>query len=66
MLREEEAALVVHILAVFERLLRQGDLQLHQLRCLVADGETTVNERADVEMTEVVVEATAPLRRQLG
>ena len=66
MLREEEAALVGHILAVFERLLRQGDLQLDQLRFLVADGETTVNERADVEMAEVVVEATEPLRRQLG
>jgi hypothetical protein len=65
-LREREATLVVHVLAVFERLLRQGDLQPHQLRCLVADGATTVIDRADVEMAEVVVEAGAPLCRQLG
>ena len=64
-LHEREAALLVHVLAVFERLLRQGELQLHQMRCLVADGATTVIERADVEMAEVVVEATQPLLRQL-
>jgi hypothetical protein len=64
-LREQEAALIVHVLAVFERLLRQGDLQLHQLGCLVADGATTVIDNADIEMAEVVVEATAPLLRQL-
>ena len=64
-LREQEAALIAHVLAVFERLLRQGDLQLHQLRCLFADGETTLGDRADVEMAEVVVEATQPLLRQL-
>ena len=64
-LREQEAALVVHVMAVFERLLRQGELQLHQLRCLVADGATAVIDRADVEMAEVVVEASEPLLRQL-
>jgi hypothetical protein len=64
-LSEHEAALILHVLAVFERLLRQGDLQLHQLSCLVADGDTTVNDNADIEMAEVVVEATAPLVRQL-
>jgi len=64
-LREHEAALIAHVLAVFERLLRQGDLELHQLRCLSADGATTLGERADVEMAEVIVEATQPLLRQL-
>lgn len=64
-IREDEAALIVHVLAVFERLLRQGDLQLHQLRCLLADGVTTVGDRADVEMAEVVGEAAQPLLRQL-
>ena len=65
LLREDEAALIVHVLAVFERLLRQGDLQPHQLGCLVADGATTIIDNADIEMAEVVVEATAPLIRQL-
>ena len=37
-LREQEAALVIHVLAVFQRLLRQGELQLPQLRYLVTDG----------------------------
>jgi hypothetical protein len=31
----------------------------------VADGDPTVNDNADIEMAEVVVEATAPLVRQL-
>jgi len=65
LLHEHEATLVVHVLAVFERLLRQGELQLPQLRCLVADNATTLIDRADVEMAEVVVEATEPLLRQL-
>jgi len=65
LLREQEARLLVHVLAVFERLLRQGELQLHQLRFLVADNATTLIDRADVEMAEVVVDATQPLLRQL-
>jgi hypothetical protein len=64
-LREPEAKLIVHVLAVFERLLRQGELQLHQLRCLVPDGDTSLVDSADVEMAEVVVEAADPLVRQL-
>jgi hypothetical protein len=64
-LRAPEAALLIHVLAVFERLLRQGGLQPHQLRLLVADGATTAVDRADVEMAEVVVEAAEPIRRQL-
>jgi hypothetical protein len=64
-LREQEAALLVHVLAVFERLLRQGGLQPQQMRHLVADDATTVIDRADVEMAEVVVEAAEPLLRQL-
>jgi hypothetical protein len=64
-LREREAALVVHVLAVFERLLRQGELQPHQLRHLVAGGATSAIDRADVEMAEVAVEAAEPILRQL-
>ena len=65
-LRGREAALVVHVLAVFERLLRQGELQPHQMRHLVADGSTSAIDRADVEMAEVVVEAAGPILRQLN
>jgi hypothetical protein len=64
-LGEQEAALLVHVLAVFERLLRQGELEPHQLRWLVAGGASAVTDRADVEMAEVVVEASQPLLRQL-
>jgi hypothetical protein len=64
-LDEQEAALLAHVLVVFERLLRQGDLQPDQLRLLVPDGTTAPAERADLEMAEVVVEASAPLWRQL-
>ena len=64
-LGEQEAVLLVHVLAVFERLLRQGDLELHQMRFLVANGTISALDRADVEMAEVVVEATQPLLRQL-
>ena len=64
-LDEHEAALLAHVLAVFERLLRQGDLRPDQLRHLVPDGATAPADRADLEMAEVVVEASAPLGRQL-
>ena len=64
-LRQGKAELLAHVLAVFERLLRAGELQPHQLHCLVPDGVATSGERADVEMAEVVVEASLPLRRQL-
>ena len=65
-LDEHEATLVIHVLVVFERLLRQGDLRPDQLRLLVPDGVTAPSDRADLEMAEVVVEASAPLWRQLG
>jgi len=65
-LSEQEGALLVHVLAVFERLLRQGQLLPHQMRLLVADGGTNAIDRADVEMAEVIVEASGPLVRQLG
>jgi hypothetical protein len=64
-LQQREAELLSHVLGVFERLLRQGELQPHQLQQLVPDGISTSIERADVEMAEVVVDAGAPLRRQL-
>ena len=64
-LDEHEATLVIHVLVVFERLLRQGDLRPDQLRLLVPDGVTAPADRADLEMAEVVVEASAPLWRQL-
>jgi hypothetical protein len=64
-LQEREAALLDHVLVVFERLLRQGALQPDQLRHLMPDGSSAPGDRADVEMAEVVVEAGEPLRRQL-
>jgi hypothetical protein len=64
-LTEGEAQLLVHILAAFERLLRQGKLDPDQLRWLLPDGVSRPGEPADVEMAEVVVEAGDPLRRQL-
>ncbi len=64
-LAEDEARLIAHILAVFERVLRLGALDHEQLKLLVPDGLMAGFERPDVEMAEVVVEAGEPLRRQL-
>jgi hypothetical protein len=64
-LAEEEARLLAHVLAVFERLLRLGALDHQQLALLVPDGVMAVSERPDVEMAEVVDEARQPLLRQL-
>jgi len=64
-LQEHEAALLDHVLVVFERLLRQGELRPDQLRHLLPDAASAPSDRADVEMAEVVVEAGEPLRRQL-
>ena len=64
-LAEDEARLVAHVLAVFERLLRLGALDHQQLALLVRDGVMAVSERPDVEMAEVVDEASQPLLRQL-
>jgi len=64
-LRESEATLLIHVLAAFERLLRQGELQPRQLGLLLPDGMGAPDERADIEMAELVVEAGDPLRRQL-
>jgi hypothetical protein len=60
-----EADVLVHVLAVFERLLRQGDLQPDQMRHLVAGSGLGPCEQPDVEMAEVVAEAAQPLYRQL-
>jgi hypothetical protein len=64
-LAEDEARLIAHVLAVFERVLRLGALDEQQLKLLVPDGVTAGFERPDVEMAEVVVEAGEPLFRQL-
>ena len=64
-LAEDEARLILHVLAVFERLLRLGALDPQQLTLLVPDGAMVGSERPDVEMSEVVVEASEPLLRQL-
>ena len=64
-LAEDEARLIAHVLAVFERVLRLGALDEQQLTLLVPDGVTAGFERPDVEMAEVVVEASEPLLRQL-
>jgi hypothetical protein len=65
-LAEDEARLIAHLLAVFERVLRLGALDHQQLKLLVPDGVMAGLERPDVEMAEVVVEAGQPLHRQLG
>ena len=64
-LAEDEARLITHVLAVFERVLRLGALDHQQLALLVPDGVMAGFERPDVEMAEVVVEASQPLHRQL-
>jgi hypothetical protein len=64
-LAEDEARLIAHVLAVFERVLRLGALDHQQLKLLVPDGVMAGFERADVEMAEVVVDAGEPLLRQL-
>jgi hypothetical protein len=64
-LAEDEARLIAHVLAVFERVLRLGALDHQQLKLLLPDGVMTGFERPDVEMAEVVVEAGEPLLRQL-
>lgn len=64
-LNGREAFLIAHVLAVFERLLRQGDLQPDQLRHLIGGEATGSVDQADVEMAEVVAEAAAALRNQL-
>ena len=64
-LAEDEARLLAHVLAVFERLLRLGALDHQQLMLLVPDGAIAGSERPDVEMAEVVVDASEPLLRQL-
>ena len=56
-LAEDEARLIGHVLAVFERLLRLGALDHQQLMLLMPDGAVAGSERPDVEMAEVVVEA---------
>ena len=65
-LAEDQARLIAHVLAVFERLLRLGALDHQQLELLVPDGVMAGFERPDAEMAEVVVEASEPLLRQLG
>jgi hypothetical protein len=64
-LAEDEARLIAHVLAVFERVLRLGALDHHQLELLVPDGVMAGFERPDIELAEVVVEASEPLLRQL-
>jgi hypothetical protein len=64
-LAEDEARLIAHVLAVFERILRLGALDHQQLALLVPDAVMSGVERPDVEMAEVVVEASEPLLRQL-
>ena len=64
-LTSAEAYLVVHALAVFEHLLRQGELTPEQLDLVAGGPGVIAGDQADVEMAEVVAEAAAPVRRQL-
>jgi hypothetical protein len=64
-LTSRQAYLVTHVLAVFERLLRQGRLTPAQLALLSTGSGQSPVDAADIEMAEVVAEAAAPLRAQL-
>jgi hypothetical protein len=59
-----EAALIVHLLATFERLLRQGSLDDRQLRFLVPPGSGSPAPAGDVETANNVAEAIELLERQ--
>ena len=64
-LAEDEARLIAHVLAVLERVLRLGALDHHQLEAAGARRRHGGLQRPDVELAEVVVEASEPLLRQL-
>ena len=61
----DDALLLLHLLATFERLLRQGQLNDHQLSLLTADDTGAAHAAADLLMAEVVGEALDALRAQL-
>jgi hypothetical protein len=62
----DEARLLEHVLASFERLLRHGGLDPDQIVHLLPPGVGCDDPDGDVIMAEVVVDAGEPLRRQLG
>ncbi|MCC6436015.1 MAG: hypothetical protein IT196_13350 [Acidimicrobiales bacterium] len=64
-IRVDEARLILHALAAFERLLRHGGLTQAQLPLLLPPGAGPADPRADSVMAEVVVECGEPLRRQV-
>jgi hypothetical protein len=59
-LREREATLVVDVLGCSNDCFAEASCDCTERRCIVAGGATTVIDRADVQMAEVVVEATEP------
>jgi hypothetical protein len=63
-LAADDALLVLHLLATFERLLRQGQLTDHQLGLLTAEGTGAAHAAADLLMAQVVGEAIDALRAQ--
>jgi hypothetical protein len=65
-LRSEEAELILHVLAAFERLLRHAELSPAQMCLLLPDGAGPADRSSDLIMAEVTAEAGEPLRRQLA
>lgn len=62
----DDAALVLHLLVTFERLLRHGDLTDEQLELLTAASTGSAEASADLQMAQVVSEAIDALASQLG
>lgn len=61
----DDARLLVHLLATFERLLRHGNLSDRQLELLTPDRTGPTHAADDLMLAQVVGEALDDLRRQL-
>src|SRR4051812_12010490 len=59
-----EAALMVHVLDTFERLLRQSDLTDEQLCLLVPPGTGTAGPSAQIEVANIVADVRELIERQ--
>lgn len=64
-LAADDARLLVHLLATFERVLRYGNLTDHQLELLTADRTGPTHAADDLMLAQVVSEALDDLREQL-
>jgi hypothetical protein len=65
-LRVDEARLIVHTLAAFERVLRHAGLTEDQAALLLPDGAGPADPQADAVMAEIVSECADLLQRQIS